>query len=239
MPSKGDKLKNAIWGKGWSMEFAADKLEKSRTWLYGLFKLSDEKFDPATVQYVKSKTGIDLDADEDVKIPQLEYAGNNHGLTDSGKNYNIPDLGAVRRRDLPLYNFTPVLEPTNVDSYNDSDDENEKVSYVEFYYSLPDLPGNDFIMIMASDHMEPEIRVGEKVLVRKQDKNWMSWGDPHLIRSKDGVKPPMIRYIDKSPKKDHWIIRPCNPKYGSEEIHRDKVKDVYLVMAHGMRKSFG
>lgn len=98
---------------------------------------------------------------------------------------------------------------------------------VNRHFVIPNFNDCDFAINVSGHSMYPKINNGDIILCKRlHDLEVVPLGEIYLIITDEQR---LIKYIRKADTRDHYLLVSENPKFDPFEIHRSKIRQLYLV----------
>ena len=98
---------------------------------------------------------------------------------------------------------------------------------VDRHFIIPNFNDCDFAINVSGHSMYPKINNGDIIMCKRlNDMEVVPLGEIYLIITDEQR---LIKYIRKGETADHYLLVSENPKFDPFEIHRGKIRQLYLV----------
>lgn len=98
---------------------------------------------------------------------------------------------------------------------------------VDRHFIIPNFNDCDFAINVSGHSMYPKINNGDIILCKRlHDLEVVPLGEIYLIITDEQR---LIKYIRKADRQEHFLLVSENPKFDPFELHRGKIRQLYLV----------
>ncbi|MCQ2208569.1 MAG: hypothetical protein MJZ02_10175 [Paludibacteraceae bacterium] len=109
---------------------------------------------------------------------------------------------------------------------------NDQTQNATNYIECNSLKGVDYWCNLKGHSMEPTIMDGERIALQELPANGTipCFGAIYAIVTADGLR--TVKRVEKSKKKDHFLLIPDNKEYASQDVEISTITHVFRVVAH-------
>ncbi len=107
----------------------------------------------------------------------------------------------------------------------------DTMGYITGYMPFVNAQEGDIAVPVTNDSMYPTYSPGSIVQIRKIERwrEFIESGQVYIIELKDGRR--LIKEVKKAEDKEHLILVSHNHRYGEDEIDKDLIRSVWLVIS--------